>query len=80
MSASDFELFRKNLKNTRSASGITGSELSNALGFARQKRIADIEEGKGRPSLEEVSKICKHFNVSIDDMLYRTAQVTIEFI
>jgi DNA-binding XRE family transcriptional regulator len=80
MSTKDLDFFRNNLKIARALKQITAKELSAALGLKQMKRIADIEEGRGLPSLTEVSDICKYFDVPIDDMLYRQAKISIEFI
>lgn len=44
------------------------------------KRISDIEEGRGKPSIEEISSICDYFGYPIDDMMKRKAIVTIGFV
>ena len=75
----DFELFRKNLMKVRISKGISGKELSERANLRQKKRVNDIEEGRGKPSLEEVCSLCKELNVNIDSMLYKVAEVSIEF-
>lgn len=76
----DFEIFRQNLRTIRDARGKTSKELSIDLKLRQQKRISDIEEGRGKPTLEEINTICNYFGYPIDDMIKRKAIVTIGFV
>lgn len=65
----DFKKFRQNLKNARLIAGLTGKELSERSGLKQQKRIGDIEEGRGVPSLAEINAICIILNQPMEEML-----------
>lgn len=67
----DFGIFRENLIQLRKMSGKTAKELSVELGMRQMKRISDIEEGRGKPTLDEITATCDYFKVPIDDMLRR---------
>lgn len=58
---------------------ITSKDLSDALGMKQQKRVSDIEEGRGLPTLEEINAAAVYFKVSIDDILKRRAHLKVEF-
>jgi len=75
----DFLIFRKNIVKVRAVRGWSARELSEKAKLKQQKRILDIEEGRGTPSLEEVCSICKTLGYSIDEMLYKEATITVNF-
>lgn len=68
----DFTKFRQNLKIVRASKGLTAKELSKKCDLRQMKRVADIEEGRGKPTLVEVVSICTELNVTIDNMLSGT--------
>lgn len=71
----DFEKFRYNLKKARYISEMSAKELSIAAGLKQHKRILDIEEGRGKPSLEEVISICNILQQPIDNMLHNESEM-----
>lgn len=73
-------IFIRNLKIVRSARIMTAAELSERSDLRQLKRISDIEDGRGAPTLEEVKSICKVLDCSIDDMLYKHALPVIKFV
>lgn len=75
----DFDIFRENLRIIRKVREKTSKELSIDLNMKQMKRISDIEEGRGKPSLEEIHAISNYFGYPIDDMLNKKAIVTIGF-
>jgi len=75
----DFAKFRINLKLAREIKDMTAKELSIAAGLKQQKRIADIEEGRGKPTLEEVDTICHNLGQPMDYMLNNTAEKTLNW-
>lgn len=75
----DFAIFRSNLKNARKVLDISAKELSEKANLKQVKRIADIEEGRGSPSIDEIHDICQVLKVSVDDMLYRNSKVILIF-
>ncbi|MDX1630109.1 MAG: helix-turn-helix transcriptional regulator [Fulvivirga sp.] len=74
-----YEKFRQNLKKIRSAEGITAKELSEKAGLRQKKRIADIEDGRGKPTLDEVIAICEVLNEKLDNMLLADAYVRVDW-
>lgn len=74
-----YGIFRRNLTKLRAIRGISARELSEQLKLKSKSRIWDIEEGRGKLSLEEVCEICKFFGYGIDEMLYKEANSTINF-
>jgi len=71
--------FRRNIKVVRGSKAMTAKELSEAANLKQKKRVADIEEDRGVPTLDEVSSICDILEVGIDDMLFKVAVSKIEF-
>lgn len=71
-----YELFRHNLRLLRANVGKSATDLSKDLKCTSLKRINDLEEGRvAEPNLSEVIAIAKYFNVSIDDILYKKADI-----
>lgn len=75
----DFTKFRNNLRKARYIQELSAKDLSIKCGLRQQKRIADIEEGRGKPSIEEIYAICEALNQPIDFMLNKESEMTIEF-
>lgn len=67
--AIDYDIFRNNLKKARYIKELSAKDLSIKAGLRQQKRISDIEDGRGRPTLEEVFAICEILEQPIDGML-----------
>lgn len=51
-------------------------ELSRKLNLKSGARLADLSYGKGVPSTEELMVLSRHFNCSIDDLLYNQAIIS----
>ena len=75
----DFEKFRHNLKNARSVKGLSAKELSKEAGLRQLKRISDIEDGRGSPSIDEVHSICVVLGQPIDEMLHLKSEVALKW-
>lgn len=67
--AIDYNIFRNNLKKVRSVMDLSAKDLSIKAGLRQQKRVSDIEDGRGKPTLEEVFVICEILGQPIDGML-----------
>jgi predicted transcriptional regulator len=80
MSDIDLTILRNNLKKARHLQDISAKELSIKAGLRQQKRIADIEEGRGKPTLEEIHTICQVLKQPIDFMLYHEATMKLDFL
>ncbi len=74
-----YSIFRRNIAKVRAVRGMSARELSIQAKLKQQKRISDIEDGRGSPTLDEVCEICKVLGYSIDEMLYNEATVTVKF-
>ena len=61
--------FIYNIRVIRMSQGITAKELSEKSGCRQLKRISDIEDGRGKPNIDEIVIICKLFGVKIDQMI-----------
>lgn len=75
----DFTKFIANLKIARFMKGMSAREVSKAAGLRQLKRVSDIEDGRGMPSLYEVIAICKVLDQSMDDMITKTGSIHITF-
>lgn len=75
----DFSKFRRNLAVVRKSKEFSSKELSRLAELKQFKRINDIEEGRGMPSIDEIYSICKVLNVSMDDMIEKTIYVKYEW-
>ena len=72
----EFELFRGNLRLLRAATGLSAEALGKALELPKYHRIVDLEYGRAtQPKLEEVKKISDYFKISIDELLYKKAEI-----
>jgi DNA-binding XRE family transcriptional regulator len=72
--------FRENLKTVRIARGFSGADLGDCANLSpKTKRVHDIEEGRGAPTLAEVIALCETLEVPIDAMLKHNAEATIIF-
>lgn len=80
----DYSTFARNIRCLRTMKGLTANELSKAAGFKAAKRVSDFEyshngQRRGVPSLEEVHALSKVLEVTIDDLLFKEAIVTVTF-
>ena len=74
----EFAIFRRNLKILRAFKNISSEELSKAIGSKTIKRVADFECGRCFPTFEEIIKIAKLFDVTIDNLMYKNIMVSFE--
>lgn len=74
----DFNIFRNNLRTLRMANGMTAKELSEKAALKQVKRVSDIEEGRGLPSLDEIYTFSKLFAVSLDQILFQELKITVQ--
>jgi len=74
----DFAIFRKNLKILRRAYDLSAKELSEKSGMKQIKRISDLEDGRGSPSIEEIYSICHVLGISIDKIMFHELRITIQ--
>jgi DNA-binding XRE family transcriptional regulator len=75
----DYNIFRNNLKKARYLFEMSGKDLSEKAGLRQLKRVNDIEEGRGKPTLEEVFSICEVLKQPIDDMLKKESTIKIVY-
>lgn len=75
----DFTKFRENIRCLRKLKDLTAIELSVKANLKQPKRIADIEDGRGTPNLEEVISICEALDITIDNAIHREIKVSYLF-
>ena len=75
----DYTNFINNLRIIRTCEGITAKELSKRCELRQMKRIADIEDGRGNPDINEVVSICKELNIKIDAMINDKVKIRYEW-
>ena len=61
-------LFCKNLKEARKASNLTQRQVATMLDVV-ESCYANWEQGRTEPNIESLRKLCKIFNVSLDDLI-----------
>lgn len=62
--------FVKNLKYLRKSLRFTQQEMAIKIGVNRPV-IGAYEEGRSKPKLETLQQICRLFDISMDDLLYK---------
>lgn len=72
--------FASNLKTARAARSISAKDLSLKANLRQIKRVSDIEDGRGIPSLEEVVRICDALNIGLEAMLFKKLTVVIKYL
>lgn len=70
-----YEKFRTNIGILRAKEGLSGCEAGEKIGLKNGKRMIDLEYGRATPELEEVMLISKYFNVSIDEIINKSATI-----
>jgi transcriptional regulator with XRE-family HTH domain len=75
----NFDIFRENLRKSRIINELTAVELSEKAGLRQKKRVSDIEDGRGKPSLDEVYALCDVLNESIELMMKKKARMKLDF-
>ena len=60
---------RNDLRDLRTAQGISQADLGTALGVSRQTVIA-IERGKYDPSLPLAIKIARYFGLTVEEVFH----------
>jgi transcriptional regulator with XRE-family HTH domain len=74
----DFDILRKNLKTLRNLNDLTAKELSEKAGLKQMKRVSDIEEGRGSPSLNEIYSLSKVLDRDICELLFKELKLKAE--
>lgn len=62
------EIFGQRLRTARKARGENQEDLGQVLGV-RKSQISEMERGSTSTTLEKLSIICEHYNVSADYLL-----------
>lgn len=73
-----FEKFRRNIRILRAGIDISAADLAIKIKLKNGKRYVDLEYGRANPTTEELLIISKHFNVTIDELLFKSAKITFE--
>lgn len=61
------EIIRLNILQHRKAAGLSQEELGNMVGL-KKSSISCWEKGKSLPDLATLYKLCKIFDISLDEM------------
>ena len=75
----DYQNIRQNIRILRELKGVSSKEMAAACTLRQQKRIADIEEGRGVPNLEEMVLISRYLGITVDNLINRKAVVSYSF-
>lgn len=67
----EFEIFRYNLIILQATKQVSATELSKLMNLRSIKRIEDYKLGRVHPTWDEIRAICKFFDVTIDQMMYK---------
>lgn len=70
-----YEKFRTNCRLLRAKFGWSGVEAGEKIGLKNGKRMIDLEYGRANPTIEELLLITKCFNVSMDDLMHKEANI-----
>ena len=70
-------MLSENIRNLRSAQGLSQVELAKALGVSKQC-VSNWENDNILPSIDMLIKLADHFKVSTDMLLGRTAENIID--
>ena len=60
--------FGERVRNLREDADMNQTQLGNSVGMT-QRKISYIECGKYEPSIEDITALCRFFNVSYDYLL-----------
>lgn len=71
-----YDKFYNNLRLLVATETISMTDLARQLGLRSGTRIATLTYGKGKPDMEEIIVFAKHYNCSIDDLLYKSVQIS----
>lgn len=71
-----YDKFYNNLRLLVASQTASMVELARQLNLKSGTRISDLCYGRGVPSTEELMILGRHFNCSIDDLLYNTAIIS----
>ncbi len=63
------ERFGEKLRTLRKQHGLTVRELASIFGLKSYGHIADMENGRSKPSVDMLLKIADFFEVSTDQLL-----------
>lgn len=70
-----YEKFRTNIRILRAKEGWSGCEAGERIGLKNGRRIIDLEYGRGIPTMEEMMLFSKAFCCTIDELLYKQANI-----
>lgn len=71
-----YEKFYNNLRLLVATETISMTDLARQTGMQSGIRIANLTYGKGKPDLEELIVLSKHYNCSVDDLLYKSVTIS----
>ena len=72
-----FDRFYNNLKVLREFKRLTQREASKQINLRNSSRYETLESGRGVPTLIEVLDISKYYKCSVEDLIYKKANMPI---
>lgn len=73
-----YDIFYNNLRMLIATETISMTELARKIGVESGTRIANLSYGRATPKMEEIMMFAKHFNCSIDSIIYKRAKITFD--
>lgn len=73
------DIFRHNLKQARLVSGFGQKELAKEAKLRNLKRVGDIEDGSGDPTIDEMYSLSLALDQPFDKMLTMKATVVVKW-
>lgn len=71
-----YDKFYNNLRLLVATETISMTDLAREIGMQSGTRIANLTYGRGKPEMEEIITIAKHYKCTIDNLLYKSVQIS----
>ena len=71
-----YDKFYNNLRLLVATETISMTDLARQLGLQSGTRIANLTYGRGKPEMEEIIILARHYKCTIDQLLYQSVQIS----
>lgn len=71
-----YDKFYNNLRLLVATETISMTDLARQLGLQSGTRIANLTYGRGKPEMEEIIILARHYKCTIDELLYKSVQIS----
>jgi len=71
-----YDKFYNNLRLLLATETISMVDLARNLGLKSGTRIASLSYGRGKPEMEEIIVLARHYSITIDELLYKDAKIS----